>query len=75
MTYARNPRGIEFPDYCSGEAAAHLAKKLEDYWRRRGFAVNTQLVPVTCISKDHGGQVFELRSDMVGGFPIKKIEG
>lgn len=73
MTDARNPRGIVFPDYCSAEVAADLGNKLESFWRRRGFVVRTWIVATDIVQKDKNKRMFQLRSDMINGLPIKKL--
>lgn len=65
MTDARNLRGIEIPDYCTADNAAHLARKLEEYWSRRGLRVRPKLVTAGVNNE----RIYQLRSDMIGGWP------
>ncbi len=55
------------PDYCSLEGAQALKAKIEAAWKARGLTPRFQIVA------SHSGDVtrlrYDIRSDMVGGWP------
>lgn len=51
-----------------------LANRIMDYWARRGYAVNCEVVPFKSTAQGDGESViafggFVVRSDMVSGWP------
>jgi hypothetical protein len=53
-------------DTLNGFGAAHLAKKIENFWRNAGFdGVRVEIIPFIV----GGGTVYALRSNLVAGLP------
>lgn len=57
-------------DTLSRGGAELLARRIEDYWAKRGFKVNTT---IKCVSVTDKGTVWIVRSDLVNGFPRKRV--
>ena len=54
------------------QAAKELLSSIQDYWEKKGFVVQGEIVPAG-YSDRLRATVFELRTDMVGGRPIKRV--
>ena len=55
-------------DYCSSDGANRLQAVIADYWRKKGFDVNVELVHQGFVSTMRSSR-FDVRSDMVNGMP------
>ena len=55
------------------QAAKELLISIKDYWEKRGFLVEGEIVP-TGYSDRLRATVFEVRTDMVGGRPVTRIQ-
>ena len=55
------------PLYDNLEKAEYYAKRIRDFWAKRGHAVETRLEPYAY----HSDKVYAVRSDMVNGLPRK----
>ena len=54
------------------QAAKELLSSIQDYWEKRGFVVQGDIVPAGYCDRLRA-TVFEVRTDMVGGRPIKRV--
>lgn len=64
----RNP-----PELSSEATAQALARRLEDYWAKRGFVLKTHLVPwIGKVNSQHGSSFWCVRSDMKNGMPVRR---
>ena len=55
-------------DYCSGDGASRLQTAIRDYWRKKGYDVDVELVHQGFVSTMRSSR-FDIRSDMVNGLP------
>ena len=55
-------------DYCSSDGAGRLQAVIADYWRKKGFDVNVELVHQGFVSTMRSSR-YDVRSDMVNGMP------
>ena len=55
-------------DYCSSDGANRLTAVINEYWRKKGFDVNVELVHQGFVSTMRSSR-FDVRSDMVNGMP------
>jgi len=55
-------------DYCSTEGASRLKYLIQDFWRRRGFDVDVELVSEGFVATMRSART-DVRSDMVNGMP------
>lgn len=55
------------------QAAKELLASIQNYWEKRGFLVEGEIVPVGYNDRLRA-TVFELRTDMVGGRPTTVIK-
>ena len=58
-------------DYCSSDGANRLQAIIADYWRKKGFDVNVELVHQGFVSTMRSSR-FDVRSDMVNGMPRRQ---
>ena len=61
-----------FPETMSFSGAAWIAAKIEKYWKARGYAVNIR-IEERFSSSDCKITGFDVRSDMVGGRPTRRL--
>lgn len=61
----------ELADHCSREGATELKKKIEAYWRDRGFDVMVVLHNVGFHAAIRAAR-YDVRSDMVNGLPRRR---
>ena len=61
---------MKYNDSLTYTGANNLAKKITEYWRVRGYAVKTFVEEASL-----GGEmrVFIVRSDLVNGYPQRKL--
>ncbi len=62
----------EPPDFCSRKGAIALMEKIDAYWRERGYEVKFDLQNVGFHPAIRESR-YDLRTDMVDGFPIRKL--
>ena len=55
-------------DYCSRDGASRLQNLIIDFWRKKGFDVDVELVNQGFVSTMRSART-DLRSDMVNGMP------
>ena len=55
-------------DYCSSDGAGRLQAVIADYWRKKGFDVNIELVHEGFVSTMRSSR-YDVRSNMVNGMP------
>lgn len=55
-------------DLCTTEGAQHLARRIQDFWRKRGFEVDIEAHHEGFVSTMRSART-DLRSDMVNGMP------
>lgn len=67
--YQRRPKRDEHPDYCDKPGAEYLARKISDYWLKRGYAVavHVRSNSISC----EPALVWSIRSDMQNGWPAQ----
>lgn len=58
-------------DYCSSDGAGRLQAVIADYWRKKGFDVDVELVQQGFVSTMRSSR-FDVRSDMVNGMPPRR---
>lgn len=51
------------------DAAKQLARRIEAYWRARGYVVNVRAEPMRESYDDKVPAYYQVRSDMIGGLP------
>lgn len=61
-------------DLWSEMGASRLAQQLREYWLKRGFSVNTWIVKAKGGAQFNNQPRFDVRSDMVGGWPTRRLE-
>ncbi|MBB4658437.1 hypothetical protein [Parvularcula dongshanensis] len=61
-------------DYCSSDGANRLQVLIADYWRKKGFDVNVELVQQGFVSTMRSSR-YDVRSDMVNGMPRRNMSG
>ena len=54
------------------QAANELLSSIQEYWEKRGFVVQGDIVPAG-YSDRLRATVFEVRTDMVGGRPVVRL--
>ena len=59
-------------DYCSSDGANRLQTVIAEYWRKKGFDVNVELVHQGFVSTMRSSR-FDVRSDMVNGMPRRSM--
>ena len=59
-------------DYCSSDGANRLQAVIAEYWRKKGFDVNVELVHQGFVSTMRSSR-FDVRSDMVNGMPRRSM--
>ena len=57
-------------DWIDPGNAPILAARIRDYWEKRGYLVDTWLIPLAAAGNGRTG--VSIRSNMKGGFPVKK---
>jgi hypothetical protein len=76
MTGRQTPTNLPSRDWCQAGNAYVLADRIRAYWSRRGLAVTTYVATSHELG-DGGcqapGVVHCIRSDMVNGWPSKKM--
>ncbi|MGV6801668.1 MAG: hypothetical protein ACWA5L_07080 [bacterium] len=55
-------------DFCSKDGATRLREKIVEYWRKKGFDVDVDLVNQGFVPTMRSART-DLRSDMVNGMP------
>lgn len=55
-------------DFCSSDGASRLQNAIRDYWRKKGFDVEIELVHEGFVSTMRSSR-FDIRSNMVNGMP------
>ncbi|WOI52548.1 hypothetical protein [Parvularcula sp. LCG005] len=55
-------------DYCSSDGASRLQLAIQDYWRKKGYDVDIELIHEGFVSTMRSSR-FDIRSDMVNGMP------
>lgn len=55
-------------DLCSNDGASRLQSLIRDYWRKKGYDVEVQLVHEGFVSTMRSSR-FDIRSNMVNGMP------
>ncbi len=55
-------------DYCSKNGASHLQHTISEFWRKKGFDVNIELVNEGFVSTMRSART-DVRSNMVNGMP------
>jgi hypothetical protein len=53
---------------CTKKGAQIIEAQLKSYWKERGYQIKTKVVP-TRHSKHHSAFNYDVRSDMINGFP------
>lgn len=61
-------------DYCSSDGANRLSSLIADYWRKKGFDVDVELVQQGFVSTMRSSR-YDVRSDMVNGMPRRSKLG
>lgn len=56
-------------DHCTRDGASHLKSLIENYWRKKGFNVEIELVNEGFVPAMRSGRT-DLRSNMVNGMPM-----
>ncbi|MEM8772552.1 MAG: hypothetical protein AAGD92_12965 [Pseudomonadota bacterium] len=57
-------------DLCNSDGAGHLAKRIQDFWRKRGFDVEVEMKEEGFVSTMRSART-DLRSDMINGMPTR----
>ena len=57
-------------EWCSDPAASELRNKIEAYWRKRGFAIQTEAVDAEYVDTCRTARV-DIRSNLINGLPPK----
>lgn len=60
-------------DFCNPDGARRLKQRIEEYWRERGYAVDIKLIEAGFVAAMRSART-DVRSDMVNGFPAKRID-
>ena len=60
-------------DYCSSDGAGRLQAVIADYWRKKGFDVDVELVHEGFVSTMRSSR-FDVRSNMVNGMPSRRLQ-
>lgn len=60
-------------DFCNADGARRLKKRLEEYWRERGYDVTVRIVEAGFVAAMRSARS-DVRSDMVNGFPTRRHE-
>ncbi len=55
-------------EFCSRDGASHLAVKIQDFWRKRGFDVSVEMRSEGFVSTMRSART-DVRSDMINGMP------
>lgn len=55
-------------DYCSKDGASRLQNLITEFWRKKGFDVNVELVSQGFVSTMRSART-DLRSNMINGMP------
>lgn len=55
-------------DYCSKDGASRLQKMIIEFWRKKGYDVNIELVNEGFVSTMRSART-DVRSNMVNGMP------
>ena len=55
-------------DYCSKDGASRLQRMIADFWRKKGYEVDIELVNEGFVSTMRSART-DLRSNMVNGMP------
>ena len=61
-------------DLCDKDGAQRLARKIQDYWRKKGFDVSVETCEQGFIPTMRSART-DLRSDMVNGMPRRFAVG
>lgn len=61
-------------DYCSNDGANRLSQMIVDYWRKKGFDVDIEMVREGFVATMRSSRT-DLRSDMVNGMPRRQLAG
>ncbi|MEM6415858.1 MAG: hypothetical protein AAF720_14505 [Pseudomonadota bacterium] len=59
-------------DHCDDVGASRLAKKIEDFWRKKGFDVSVETQAQGFVSTMRSART-DLRSDMINGMPRRSM--
>ena len=60
-------------DFCSKDGASRLQNLIIEFWRKKGFDVDVELVNQGFVSTMRSART-DLRSNMVNGMPQRHIE-
>jgi len=55
-------------DLCTDDGAMRLATKIQDFWRKKGYDVDTETIAKGFVSTMRSART-DIRSDMVNGMP------
>lgn len=64
---------IFMTDLCDRNGANRLAKKIEDFWKKRGFDVIVEMKDEGFVSTMRSART-DVRSDMINGMPTRMME-
>jgi len=76
MTGRQTPTSLPSRDWCQLHHAQVLAQRIRDYWADKGKIVTTNVATSIELGDRAAhcpGQVFCIRSDMVGGWPVHAL--
>ncbi|MEM8935766.1 MAG: phosphoglycolate phosphatase [Pseudomonadota bacterium] len=59
-------------DLCTRDGANHLASRIQDFWRKRGFDVIVEMRECGFVPTMRSGRT-DVRSDMINGMPVRSI--
>lgn len=60
-------------DLCTKDGASRLKNAIQDFWRKRGFDVDIELVNQVFVPAMRSART-DVRSDMVNGMPRRNVE-
>lgn len=60
-------------DLCDRDGANRLAKKIQDFWKKRGFDVIVEMKDEGFVSTMRSART-DVRSDMINGMPTRIVE-
>lgn len=58
-------------DLCTDDGAMRLALKIRDFWRKKGYDVDTETIAQGFVSTMRSART-DIRSDMVNGMPRRE---
>ena len=60
-------------DYCTKDGASRLSRAIQEFWRKKGFDVDVELISEGFVSTMRSART-DVRSDMVNGMPRRNVE-